>query len=79
MQALKNIDHAPFVASALSPILFLKVLIISLPRLHVLMSPRVLHAHPLETLNGVRGVHEVSNTLAWLAEEVTSRNEIMIL
>ena len=32
-------------------------------------------SHPLETLNGVRGVHEVSNTLAWLAEELTSRNE----
>ena len=35
-------------------------------------------SHPLETLNGVRGVHEVSNTLAWLAEEVTSRNTILI-
>ena len=35
-------------------------------------------SHPLETLNGVRGVHEDSNTLA-LAEEVTSRNEIIIL
>ena len=33
-------------------------------------------SHPLD---GVRGVHEVSNTLAWLAEELTSRNEIIIL
>ena len=36
-------------------------------------------SHPLETLNGVRGVQEVSNTLAWLAEELTSRNEIIML
>ena len=36
-------------------------------------------SHPQETLNGVRGVHEVSNTLAWLAEEVTFRNEIILL
>ena len=30
-------------------------------------------SHPLETLSGVRGVREVSNTLARIAEEVTSR------
>ena len=36
-------------------------------------------SHPLETLDGVREVHEVSNTLAWLAEELTSRNELIIL
>ena len=33
-------------------------------------------SHPLETLSGVR---EVSNTLARIAEEVTSRSEIIIL
>ena len=34
-------------------------------------------SHPLETLNGVRGVQEVRNTPAWLAEERSSRNEVM--
>ena len=43
------------------------------------MPGNTVSSHPLETLNGVCGVHEVSNTLAWLAEEVTSRTEIVIL
>ena len=35
--------------------------------------------HPLEKLNGLRGVQGITNTLAWLAEELSSRNEIRIL
>ena len=51
----------------------------SLKLLSMSMPGNKVSSHPLETLNGVRGVHEVSNTLAWLAEELTSRNEIIIL
>ena len=36
-------------------------------------------SHPLKTLNGVRGVQEVRNNVARLAEELSSGNEIIVL
>ena len=34
-------------------------------------------SHPLEALDGVRGVQGVRNTPAWQAEELSSRNELI--
>ena len=48
--------------------------------LSISMPGNKLSSHPLETLRGVRGVHGVRNTpaLAWIAEELSCRNELMV-
>ena len=51
----------------------------SLNLLSMSMPGNKVSSHPLETLNGVHGVPGVRTTLAWLAEDLSSGNEIPLL